>query len=186
MARRSRKAGTISRRACTCRPRIDPAARISTFRVAVFVFWVRIVRYYADIFRKEAVSTKKRDVGAEVDAFCTKCKIDRRHVIATLKSDGNINKVMCRTCDGTHLFRLPKGDGKKTSAKRPKKGAVVLTAADLAKAKPYAMDAVFKVGNIIQHAKFGPGIVLEVRSDGKMEVGFESGGKTMVCRSAPK
>ena len=70
------------------------------------------------------MATKKREVGTEVEAYCTKCKLDRLHVISTLKSDGNINKVMCRTCDGTHLFRLPEGDGKKTPAKRRKRGAM--------------------------------------------------------------
>lgn len=132
------------------------------------------------------VKTEKRDVGAEVEAYCTKCKIDRLHVISTLKSDGNINKVMCRTCDGTHLFRLPKSAAKKTPAKRRKKGAVVVSAADLKKAKPYAMDAAFKVGDIIQHSTFGPGSVLVVRSGGKMEIGFESGSKTLVCRDTTK
>ena len=132
------------------------------------------------------MATNKRDVGTEVEAYCTKCKIDRLHVISTLKSDGNINKVLCRTCDGTHLFRLPKGDGKKAPSKRRKKGAVAVSGADLKKAKPYAMDAVFKVGDIIQHPTFGPGSVIEVRFGGKMEVGFESGGKTLVCRDTSK
>jgi len=132
------------------------------------------------------VNTKKRDVGAEVEAYCTKCKMDRLHVISTLKSDGNINKVLCRTCEGVHLFRLPKAVKKATSTKRRKKGAVAVSEADLKKAKPYAMDAAFKVGDIIQHATFGPGSVLEVRSGGKMEVGFESGGKTLVCRNPSK
>ena len=40
--------------------------------------------------------------------------------------------------------------------------------------------------DIIQHTTFGPGSVLEVRSGGKMEVGFESGGKTLVCGYATK
>ena len=133
------------------------------------------------------MKTVKRDVGVEVEAYCTKCKMDRLHVISTLKSDGNINKVMCRTCDGTHLFRLPKGDGKKKApAKRRKKGAVAVSGADLKKAKPYSMDGAFKVGDIIQHATFGPGSVIEVRSSGKMEVGFESGGKLLVCRRTSK
>lgn len=132
------------------------------------------------------MSTKKRDVGAEVEAYCTKCKMDRLHVISTLKSDGNINKVMCRTCDGIHLFRLPKGDGTKAPAKRRKKGAVLVSEADLKQAKPYSMDGLFKAGDIIQHPTFGPGSVLEIRSGGKMEVGFESGGKTLVCRDPSK
>lgn len=132
------------------------------------------------------MSTKKRDVGAEVEAYCTKCKMDRLHVISTLKSDGNINKVICRTCEGAHLFRLPKSAKKKAPAKRRKKGAVIVPEADLGKAKPYSMDGVFAAGDIIKHKKFGPGSVLEIRSGGKMEVGFESGGKTLVCRDTAR
>jgi hypothetical protein len=107
-------------------------------------------------------------------------------VISTLKSDGNINKVLCQTCEGLHLFRLPKGDGKKPPTKRRKKGAVALTEADIKKAKPYAMDSAYKAGDVIQHKTFGPGSVVEVRSGGKMEVSFEAGGKTLVCGGAAK
>jgi len=106
--------------------------------------------------------------------------MDRQHVISTLKSDGNINKVMCHTCEGTHLYRLPKSSPKKTPAKRRVKGAVIVPEADLKKAKPYSMAATFKVGDIIQHSTFGPGAVVELRPAGKMEVGFEFGSKTLV------
>ena len=125
--------------------------------------------------------TKKREVGTEVEAYCTKCKMDREHVISTLKSDGNINKVMCHTCEGLHLYRLPKSAKKKTPAKRRVKGAVIVSEADLKKAKTYSMESTFKVGDIIQHATFGPGSVVEIRPAGKMEVGFEFGCKTLVC-----
>lgn len=126
------------------------------------------------------MSTKKREVGTEVEAYCTKCKMDRQHVISTLKSDGNINKVMCHTCEGIHLYRLPKSSPKKTPAKRRVKGAVIVSEADLKKAKPYSMEATFKVGDIIQHSTFGPGAIVELRPAGKMEVGFEFGSKTLV------
>ena len=130
------------------------------------------------------MATKKNYVvGKEIEAYCTKCKIDRLHAIETLKSDGNINRVICKTCDGSHLFRRPKGDGtKKAPSKRRKKGAVTVTPEELTKAKPYKLDGAFEVGDIIKHATFGPGSVLEVRPGGKMEVGFENGPKLLVCR----
>ncbi len=125
-------------------------------------------------------------VGAEVEAYCTKCKLDRSHAIEALKVDGNINKVICKTCDGSHLFRRPKGDGtkpkKKKASTRKKKGAVILTAAEVAQAKPYAMTGSFSTGDFIKHSAFGPGKVLELRA-GKMEVGFEDGPKLLVCRT---
>lgn len=140
------------------------------------------------------MTRKKYEVGAEIEAYCTKCKIDRLHAIETLKSDGNINRVICRTCDGSHLFRRPKGDGSKkprsssSGSRRRRKGAVTVTEAELANAKPYSMNGAFEVGDIIQHKKFGPGSVLEIRPGGKMEVGFETGGKLLVCNdpASPK
>ena len=129
------------------------------------------------------MSKKDYRVGVEIEAHCTKCKIDRLHVIQALKSDGNIHKVICKTCEGTHLFRRPKGDGTKTKApsKRRKKGSVILTDAEAAKAKAYSMTGIFALGDFIQHPTFGPGKVVEVRSAGKMEVGFENGAKLLVC-----
>jgi len=136
------------------------------------------------------MATDKYVVGAEIEAYCTKCQLDRTHAIETLKSDGNINRVICRTCTGIHRFRRTKADAAKktrsagTGSKRRKKGAITVTADELGKASPYKLDGVFKVGDIISHKKFGPGKVLEVRSGGRIEVGFEEGSKTLVCRGA--
>ena len=57
---------------------------------------------------------------------------------------------------------------------------MTLTEAEAAKAKPYALDGDFAAGDFIKHKKFGPGKVLELRSGGKMEVGFEDGPKVLV------
>jgi hypothetical protein len=124
------------------------------------------------------VGTDKYSVGAPVEAWCTKCKLDRLHTIESLKSDGNIHRVLCRTCEGVHLFRRPKTNRSKGLRHEPQ----VLTSEDLSKAKRYAFDGKYEVGDIIKHKVFGPGRVLEVRPGGKMEVGFESGSKLLVCR----
>lgn len=128
------------------------------------------------------MATDKYHVSTPIEAYCTKCKVDRQSVIETLKSDGNIHKVVCDTCEGSHLFRRPKGDGtKKPRAPRKRKGAFIAEAEDLERAKPYSMAAAFEVGEIIQHKTFGTGSVAVVRPDGKMEVGFEFGPKLLVC-----
>ena len=132
-----------------------------------------------------AKSKKNYVVGAEIDAYCTKCKIDRQHAIETLKSDGNINRVVCHTCQGSHLFRRPKAEQKKRTTKSTRRpaGAVTVTEEQLADAKPYAIDGIFEAGDIILHSKFGPGSVTRVKAGGKMEVGFETGPKLMLCGS---
>lgn len=128
----------------------------------------------------------KYEVGKEIEAYCTKCKVDRLHVIETLKSDGNINRVICRTCEGSHQFRLPKSEKARKSRSsgsrtRRARGAVVVTEEELSSAKPYSMTGVFEVGDVIRHKKFGPGKVVAVKPGGKIEVGFETGGKLLVC-----
>ena len=130
------------------------------------------------------MSAKKYKVGAEVEAWCTKCKIDRLHAIETLKSDGNINRVICRTCESSHLFRRPKGDGTEPKTTRRRKDELVVTEAEVAKAKPYAMDGAFEAGEVIKHGKFGPGRVSTLKPGGKMDVVFEDGVKLLVCRDS--
>lgn len=128
------------------------------------------------------MATNKYSVGAEIEAYCTKCKMDRLHAIEALKSDGNINKVLCKTCQGSHLFRRPKSAKAQTgTARRRRAGAVVVTEAEMKGAKPYAMDKVFKAGDIIDHSTFGPGKVQEVKPGGRMDVGFATGSKRLVC-----
>jgi len=106
------------------------------------------------------VAKNKREVGTEVEAYCTKCKMDRLHVISTLKSDGNINKVLCQTCEGTHLYRLPKTAPKKAPAKRRVKGAIIVSEADLKKAKPASSKGSY-VKKLTVSSTMGPGVSVD-------------------------
>ncbi|MDH3627914.1 MAG: hypothetical protein OES25_09695 [Acidobacteriota bacterium] len=127
------------------------------------------------------MATTKYKVGTEIEAYCKDCDEDRSGVIETLKSDGNINRVVCNTCKESHLFRRPKSAAaKKPKSRRRIKGAVLVAEEDLASAKPYSMAAIFEVGDIIQHKAFGAGSVVEIRNNGKMQVGFETGPKLLV------
>ncbi|MDR0547911.1 MAG: hypothetical protein LBI10_00635 [Deltaproteobacteria bacterium] len=44
-------------------------------------------------------------VGAEIDAYCSKCKLPTNHRIVAIDG-GKIKKVICLTCQGQHAFRL--------------------------------------------------------------------------------
>ena len=126
--------------------------------------------------------TNRHAVGAEIETYCGKCKLDRLHVIEALRADGGIDRVICRTCQGRHLFRGAQGAAAgKGAVRRHRAAAATVSEAELGKAKPYAMDGVFKAGDIIHHPTFGPGRVLVMKPGGRMEVSFQAGGKLLVC-----
>lgn len=129
-------------------------------------------------------------VGKDVLSYCTKCKLNLGHTIVAMKDTKHIAKVKCNTCATIQAFKDPsmakanKTRTKKTSAAPSK----VISVSDLwmekmsstkKKSTPYAMDGKFVEGDIIDHVKFGPGIVEKVVDD-KIEVIFRHEIKTLV------
>jgi hypothetical protein len=55
------------------------------------------------------VTTKKPKTGGEIDAYCTKCKLDLTHRIIAMVGDA-VKKVECKTCGSHHLYRRPKSE----------------------------------------------------------------------------
>jgi hypothetical protein len=53
------------------------------------------------------VTTKKPKTGGEIDAYCTKCRLDLTHRIIAMVGDV-VKKVECKTCNSHHLYRRPK------------------------------------------------------------------------------
>jgi hypothetical protein len=148
----------------------------------------------------------KIKVGTEIDAYCTKCKLVLGHVVVAMTGD-KPKKVECLTCHGQHMYKASapksrkKADSKKASstsnAKKPKakkrsKSELIqekekklweetLAKKDLALAKPYSMAGSYEFDDVINHGKFGMGIVTNIVNTQKMEVLFEDGYKSMVC-----
>jgi DNA-directed RNA polymerase subunit M/transcription elongation factor TFIIS len=131
-------------------------------------------------------------VGKDVLSFCTKCKLNLGHTIVAMKDAKSIAKVKCNTCGTQQSFKDPSTSSNKQSKTRTKKTSSkpskVISVADLwmekmsntkKKSTPYAMDGKFVVGDIIDHSKFGPGIVENVVDD-KIEVIFRHEIKTLV------
>ena len=56
-----------------------------------------------------ATTTKKPKTGGEIDAYCTKCKLDLGHRIIAMVGDA-VKKVECKTCNSHHLYRRPKSE----------------------------------------------------------------------------
>lgn len=130
-------------------------------------------------------------VGKDVLSYCTKCKLNLGHTIVAMKDSKHIAKVKCNTCNSLHAYKDPSSASKQSKTRTRKTAASpskVISVADLwmekmsstkRKSTPYAIDNKFAEGDIIDHVKFGPGIVEKVVDD-KIEVIFRHEIKTLV------
>lgn len=140
-------------------------------------------------------------VGKDVEAVCRKCG-EVWHVIVSVE-DGKITRVQCKECMAYHRYRPPEGEERvdakakprkvstrKTSTrkrastkKKTKKSTVYdepLVEPDLSRPiRIYKMTETYAPGDRVEHPKFGQGVVEMLPGDGKMNVFFENGRKTL-------
>lgn len=141
------------------------------------------------------------DVGSEIEAKCSRCKLDLMHTVVAML-DGKPRRVRCLTCGGDHIYRMPASLKAALAAERKKAAATKKSkAAKKAKSggrgdvpdfetlaggkkldnpRPYAMTERFAGGELIQHPVFGMGIVAVVRGQDKIDVSFQTGVRTLL------
>jgi uncharacterized C2H2 Zn-finger protein len=113
---------------------------------------------------------QKYSAGNSIESYCGKCRLNRDHTVMTMDGE-SIVKVRCKTCGSMHKYRDPAVPQKvrktvvKTVAEEEATAAIIWEAG-LAEAKgkerDYNMDAKYRVGEIVNHSKFGKGIVLKI------------------------
>lgn len=144
------------------------------------------------------LSKKKMEIGIEVEALCNKCKAATVHVVVAIKSQEMV-RVMCKICESMHRFKAPESKLAKKSAKlvkvkkakltpearETKKWNKLLLAADRDKAVAYSMSHAYSENDVIQHEKFGLGVVVKILDPSKISVVFEVGLKNMVQNLKP-
>ena len=154
-------------------------------------------------------TAKKPKTGGEIDAYCTKCKLDLTHRIIAMVGDA-VKKVECKTCNSHHLYRRPKTErdaaharlvkrAEDRKAASPTAGTKVERAARAERAerdqvsawehaiagKPssaftaYRISLHFGPGDLVKHPKFGDGVVAKVIDQSKVEILFKDGPRTM-------
>jgi hypothetical protein len=146
--------------------------------------------------------------GSEVDAWCTKCRMDLLHRIIAMEGP-KIVRVECRTCNGHHNYRRPQSApaGVARTERSPAKGLPLRTsppAMSMRKAaaheaerqrestwekavlgKPvtsfraYRASQTFSSGDLIRHGKFGDGYIVRIIDRQKVEVMFKDGPRTL-------
>lgn len=142
--------------------------------------------------------TKQLSAGSIIDARCTRCSAITNHTIVAMVGD-KVVRVECNTCHGIHNYHPIKavrepaaakgGERRVASPRAPKvdpaaaaasEWTSLLGARDLAAAVPYDMHGSYRVDALLQHPKFGVGIVRLVLP-GKVEVLFQEGLKRLIC-----
>lgn len=154
-------------------------------------------------------SRRKLSVGKEVDAYCTKCRLDLGHTIMAMVGD-TIVKVLCRTCNTDHKYRAPKTlpvsrgaeasspksrtRATRTTTKAAKAAPVPAGPTDWEKqledaggaaaigehARPYSIREEFSEGEWMLHKRFGLGLVTGRRDSSKVAVLFQDTERVMV------
>ena len=134
--------------------------------------------------------TKIYSAGEDIEAWCTKCKMELEHTIVAMV-DNLPKKVKCNTCSSLHNFKNKpaakrragtgaSGQKKKPRGKSYKDSLALLTEADRSNSKAYSIKNTFKENDVIEHSKFGTGLVLSTVKDNKIEVIFENGPKLLI------
>lgn len=132
----------------------------------------------------------KYEAGKEVLSYCGKCKLALAHIVVSMKDVNTFGKVQCKTCGASHAYKDPASKAKKVKTKslRPGRKTKTISVGELwteelgkanGKARSYSIREVFDVGDLLDHKKFGPGIV-QALIDGKIEVLFQHEIKTLV------
>lgn len=124
---------------------------------------------------------KRLRPGDDIVTYCGRCRQERTHQVVALNSGGQADRVVCRLCQSTHLYRENKSGAKSASKKdsstrEPPGSSRPTTAKPL---RPYSGKEVYAEGDMIHHQKFGQGRVVEARS-GKIDVRFGSEVRTLL------
>ncbi|HJL40960.1 MAG TPA: hypothetical protein RMG48_06615 [Myxococcales bacterium LLY-WYZ-16_1] len=148
------------------------------------------------------MATQRRtsySVGDDIDAKCLPAcgkGLVLAHTIVAMVGD-KVARVKCNTCQKEHSYRAPDSPSEATAAKRraerkkaqaeamnrlttPEEYEQIAQSVDLTQAQKYSMKMDLDLQAVVDHPKFGIGIVTELREGGKAAVAFPDGGKVLV------
>lgn len=131
---------------------------------------------------------RKPRVGGEIESYCGSCKEERTHIIAAMDGD-IVRRVTCSMCGGTHNFKRKaattssSGDSattKRATGSRRTKEAQAFTIDPSRPQKAYDMNHNYSTGDVINHPKFGLGLIENSLPPNKIEVRFQEGKKLLL------
>ncbi len=151
-----------------------------------------------------------KTAGDDIDSRCLKCKAVTNHTIIAI-ADNTIAKVQCNSCGGRHNYRPPVAEAKKSSSvlrrrdgtvtvskkgtskkaatpsKKVSRGVVnfdtLIKARDTSSAIPYTINSTLATDDLVNHSKFGLGVVTSITLPNKAQITFrDHGTKLLICQ----
>lgn len=126
-------------------------------------------------------------VGGDILSYCGRCKVELLHTVVAMVDTQPV-KVQCKSCSSQHKLRRTSGIAAKRTAK-PRVPKTVVRVADLWEQKVsasikepvgYNVKAKYEKGDLIQHPKFGIGVVEVIVSEKKINVFFRDAERVLV------
>lgn len=155
------------------------------------------------------MSNQDKVVGSIVESQCKKCEGTTGHTIVSVV-EGEPSKVECRVCGSQHKYRpekskqsnstaskakgksTTKSGGKKKKKKEDEEPKIdqewlrQMEGKDKNSALVYSMQSSYAVRDLIEHPKFGMGVVQRLIDPNKMDVIFQDGMKRLRCEFSSK
>ncbi len=136
----------------------------------------------------KANDVDRTPVAKDIITVCSRCKLELNHIVVRHNAEGIVDRVKCHTCGFEHKYKPVKktaeGTKKRKSPvrkKSPEKEYEALMEKSRDKVPvSYNMTASFSEGDVIDHTKFGKGIVLETSYE-RVGVLFQDGVKTLAA-----
>jgi hypothetical protein len=150
------------------------------------------------------MTAKPLAAGSEIDAWCTRCRLDLGHRIVAMV-DRRPKRVICLTCNSEHNYRPPRSG---PVAKEPRRGAMeraprraspeasgpssrsaLRQLADweahvagqaMGAFTRYSVDQEYEPGQLVLHRRFGEGYVMQRVGSDKISVMFRDGPRVLV------
>jgi len=113
----------------------------------------------------EKTEKKTFIVGERVEKLCTKCEVERGHVVASVTKKGQVSRVTCPICQTRSTFK----SGVKTSGSRASQAGA-----------PYDPSRQYRAGQTLMHPSFGLGEVTALIEPQKIDVLFADRMRRMI------
>ncbi|HEY0100698.1 MAG TPA: hypothetical protein VGB76_17260 [Pyrinomonadaceae bacterium] len=113
----------------------------------------------------EKIDKRTFEVGERVEKLCTKCEVERGHVVASVTKRGQVSRVTCPICQTRSTFK----SGVKTSGSRSSQAGA-----------PYDPSRQYRAGQTLMHPAFGLGEVTALIEPQKIDVLFADRMRRMI------